>query len=66
VITASSSTLQNSAILLLTALGQEAVGAAQDDVGRDADRAQLLHRVLHGLGLELARGADVGTSAVWM
>ena len=37
-----------------------AVGAAQQDVGLDADRAQFLHRVLGGLGLEFARRRDVG------
>ena len=43
------------------------VGAAQQDVGLDADRAQLLHRVLGRLGLELA-GAEVmnGSSVRWM
>ncbi len=35
-----------------------AVGAAHQDVGLDADRAQLFHRVLRGLGLELAGGGD--------
>ncbi len=34
------------------------VGAAEQDVGLDADRAQLLHRVLRRLGLELARAGD--------
>ena len=46
--------------LLLQVLRQEAVGAAEQDVGRDADRAQLLHAVLRRLGLELAGGRDVG------
>ena len=36
------------------------VGAAQQDVGLDADREQLLHRVLRRLGLQLARARDVG------
>ena len=35
-----------------------AVGAAQQDVGLDADRAQLLDRMLRRLGLQLARGGD--------
>ncbi|KAF1061152.1 MAG: hypothetical protein GAK39_05880 [Variovorax sp.] len=37
-----------------------AVGAAQQGVGLDADFAQLLRRVLRGLGLELAGGGDPG------
>ena len=41
-------------------LGDRAVGAAQQDVGLDADRAQLLDRVLGRLGLELARAGDEG------
>ncbi len=44
----------------LQVLGQEAVGAAQQDARRDADRAQLAHAVLHRLGLELVGGRDVG------
>ena len=36
------------------------LGAADEDVGRDADRAQLLDRVLRRLGLELAAGLDPG------
>jgi hypothetical protein len=41
-------------------LGDAPVGAAQQRVGLDADLAQLLHRVLGRLGLELARGGDPG------
>jgi hypothetical protein len=37
-----------------------AVGAAQQDVGLDADLAQLLDRMLGRLGLQLAGGRDVG------
>jgi hypothetical protein len=37
-----------------------AVGTAEQDVGLDADGAQFLHRVLGGLGLELAGGGDEG------
>ena len=37
-----------------------AVRAAQQDVGLDADRAQLLDRMLGRLGLQLAGGRDVG------
>src|ERR1051326_6606633 len=40
-------------------LRQRPVGAADDGVGLDADLAQLLHRVLRRLGLDLARGGDV-------
>src|SRR5688572_24870677 len=37
-----------------------AIGAAQENVGLDADRAQFLDRMLRRLGLELARGRDIG------
>ena len=40
-------------------LGDGAVGAHQQDVGRDADRAQLLDRMLGRLGLQLAGRRDV-------
>ena len=46
--------------LALDAVGQLAVGAAHDRVGLDADGAQRGHRVLGGLGLQLARRTDVG------
>ncbi|OPZ03600.1 MAG: hypothetical protein BWZ09_02352 [Alphaproteobacteria bacterium ADurb.BinA305] len=36
------------------------VGAAQQDVGLDADLAQLLHRVLGRLGLQFTGGRNVG------
>ena len=39
-------------------LGQRVLAAAQQDVRLDADAAQLLHRVLRRLGLDLARAAD--------
>jgi type II secretory pathway component PulM len=35
-----------------------AVGAAEEDVGLDADGAQVAHAVLRRLGLQLAGGAD--------
>ena len=38
---------------------EEAIGAAEQDVGLDADRAQVAHAVLRRLGLQLAGGADV-------
>ena len=57
-ITALSRTLQNSAELAPLALRDRPVGAAQQDVGLDADRAQLLDRMLGRLGLELARARD--------
>ena len=41
-------------------VGQLAVGAADDRVGLDADRAQRGDRVLGRLGLQLAGRADVG------
>ena len=41
-------------------LGDRAVGAAEEEVGRDADAAQLLHRMLVGLVLQLAGGLDMG------
>ena len=56
--TASSSTSQKSAILRLMSRGEEPIGAAEQDVRLDADRAQLAHAVLRGLGLELAGRAD--------
>ena len=46
--------------LLALVVGDRAVGAAQQHVGLDADLAQLLHRVLGRLGLELAGGGDPG------
>ena len=39
-------------------LGDRTVGPAQQNVGRDADLAQLLHAVLRGLGLELTGGRN--------
>jgi hypothetical protein len=56
--TASSSTSQKRAIFDLIDWGRKPVRPADDDVRLDADRPQLLHRVLGGLGLELARGLD--------
>ena len=41
-------------------LRQRPVGAAQQDVGLNADRSQFLDRVLGGLGLELAGAWNVG------
>ncbi len=41
-------------------VGNGAVGAAEQGVGLDADFAQLLHRVLCGLGLEFACGRNEG------
>src|SRR6266853_2458766 len=44
--------------LFLFVLGDGPVGAAQERIGLDADPTQLLHRVLRGLGLDLARTFD--------
>ena len=44
--------------LLLDVPRQRPIGAAEQDVGLDADRAQVAHAVLRGLGLHLARRAD--------
>ena len=44
--------------LALDVLIEESVGPADEDVGLDADRAQVPHAVLRRLGLELAGGAD--------
>ena len=44
--------------LLLDVLVEEAVRAAEQDVGLDADRAQVADAVLRRLGLQLAGGAD--------
>ncbi len=41
-------------------VGNRPVGAAQQDIGLDADLAQFLDRVLGRLGLQLAGGRDVG------
>ena len=43
---------------LLFVLGNGPIGAAQECIGLDADPAQLLHGVLRGLGLDLARALD--------
>ena len=45
---------------ILDVLGQEAFGAAQQDVGLDTDGAQFLHAVLGRLGLELLGRGDPG------
>ena len=42
------------------ALGQRMLDAAQQDVGLDAEAGQVAHGVLGRLGLQLARGGDVG------
>src|SRR5258706_15865415 len=42
----------------LFVLGNGPIGTAQECIGLDADPAQLLHRVLRGLGLDLARALD--------
>ena len=44
--------------LLLHLAAQVAVGAAEQDVGLNADGEQFLDRVLRGLGLQLLRGGD--------
>ena len=44
--------------LPLDVLVEVAVGAAEQDVGLDADRAQVADAVLRRLGLQLAGGAD--------
>src|SRR6266508_678872 len=44
--------------LLLQVAPDGPVRAAHDDIGLEAQRAQLLHRVLRRLGLQLPRGAD--------
>ena len=58
VITAFSSTLQKSAIFALIFALERAVGAAEQDVGLDAEAGELLHAVLRRLGLHLAGGGD--------
>jgi hypothetical protein len=63
--TAEGGTLQNSAILRRSARDGP-VGAAQQDVGLDADRAQLLDRMLGRLGLELAGRGMNGSSVRWI
>ena len=44
--------------LLLEVGVEEPIGAAEQDVGLDADRSQVAHAVLRGLRLQLAGGAD--------
>ena len=39
---------------------EEPIGAAEQDVGLDADRSQIADAVLRRLGLQLAGGADEG------
>ncbi len=46
--------------LLADLVADRVVGAQDDDVGLDADPAQLLDRVLRRLRLELARGGQRG------
>ena len=46
--------------LALELAGERAVGAAEEDVGLDADGEHLLDGVLGGLGLQLLRGGDPG------
>ena len=58
--TASSSTSHIRAILRFTPVGDLHAGAAHDRVGLDADLTERGHRVLGGLGLQLAARADVG------
>ena len=58
--TASGLTLQNSAIFLRSPTGNVAVRTAKQNVGLNADRAQLLDRMLRRLGLQFARRRDVG------
>ena len=60
VTTASWSTSHISEIFFLIAVGQLPVGAADDRVGLDTDRAERGHGVLGRLGLQLAGRADVG------
>ena len=57
-ITALSRTLQNSSELAALFLRNFPVGAAQQDIGLDADRAQFFHRMLRRLGLQLAGARD--------
>jgi len=57
--TARSSTFVNSAILARCSRGKACSDRHTKHVGLDADRAQLLHGVLRGLGLDLLRGAEV-------
>jgi hypothetical protein len=40
--------------------GQRMLAAAQQDIGLNAERGQLAHAVLGGLGLQLARRRDIG------
>ena len=57
--TARGSTLQNRAILSAVVLAQLALGAANEDVGLNADLPQTLDGVLRRLGLGLAGGLQI-------
>ncbi len=46
--------------LALDLVGEEAIGAAQQNIRLDSDGEQFLDRVLRGLGLQLLGGADPG------
>jgi hypothetical protein len=52
--------------LALDLLIEEAIGAAEQDVGLDADCAQVAHAVLRRLGLEFPAAPMNGTSVRWM
>ena len=56
---ASGATSQNRLSLSRISFDSGVVGAADQDVGLDADTAQLAHAVLRRLGLGLAGGPDV-------
>ena len=59
-ITASSCTLHCSAILRRASGGIEPIGAAQQQIRLNADAAQLAHRMLGRLGLQLAGRRQIG------
>ena len=64
--TASVATSQNSAIFSRRSSATAWSAAGDDDVGLDADAAQLLDRVLGRLRLQLAGGAESdGSSVTW-
>jgi hypothetical protein len=52
--------------LVLDLLGERPVGPAEEDVGLDADLAQLHHRVLRGLVFTSCAVEMYGTSVRWM
>ena len=61
-ITALASTLQNNATLRRSETGKRMLRTQDEDVGLQTVLQQRLHRMLRGLGLQLARSGHIGIS----